>query len=191
MKTFVIVCSLVTISVATYGQAQTSGAVTFAELEGAVVNVSVVRQQIVQREGQEFPVRLENDLKLVIGHGEAFDVTTTSTAHTPRGVRKGKSETRSLTLQQPGETKVSDGGGMAWTFNDGALITMRTLKGGVFKREIAFIRNTGGLACTATETMTREAGAPSISVKSPIDGSPIAVKSSKQISSSCQVTMRK
>ena len=54
-----------------------SQAVTFAELDGALVEALVVHQQVLRREGREFPARLESDLTLLVpetkfsGHGRA------------------------------------------------------------------------------------------------------------------------
>jgi hypothetical protein len=64
--------------------------VTVSELEGAVIEVSVARNQVVRREGKQFPTRMHQDWRIVIGPSDKITSTIDSTSHTPHGVFKGK-----------------------------------------------------------------------------------------------------
>jgi hypothetical protein len=64
--------------------------VTFAELEGSSIEVRIVRQQVIRRDGHTFPVRVHSNLKLTADSDDKLDYTWSSVFDTPRGVRKGK-----------------------------------------------------------------------------------------------------
>jgi hypothetical protein len=171
--------------------AMTNRTVTFAELEGAAVEVQVVSQQIIRRGEKEYPVRFQNDLKIIIGPGDKIDGSITPTSHGPRGERQGNTRTFSTTLDKVGELVGSGGGVGAWTFaGDGTLIFLRTYKEGAFRRTIAFSRNAEGFSCTAKESLARENGVGGIALNSAIDNVPVTVVKSEQISSSCRVAKR-
>ena len=169
----------------------TDQAVTFSELEGAVVDVQVISQRFVRREEREFPVRFQNDLKIIIGPGDKIDGTITPTSHGPRGERQGKTLTFSNTLDKVGELVGSGGGIGAWSFaGDGTLIFLRTYKEGAFRRTIAFTRSAEGFSCSANETLARENGVGGLALNSAIDDVPVTVVRYEQISSSCRVAKR-
>jgi hypothetical protein len=169
----------------------TDQAVTFSELEGAVVDVQVISQRVVRREEREFPVRFQNDLKIIIGPGAKIDGTLTPTTNGPRGERQGKSRTFSTTLNKLAEIVGSGGGVGAWTFaGDGTLIFLRTYKEGAFRRTIAFTRSTEGFSCAANESLARENGVGGLALNSAIDDSSVTIVRYEQISSSCRVTKR-
>src|SRR5947207_3320587 len=61
-----------------------SGAeVSFLELEGRTIEAMTTTQQIIRREGRQFPVRLEVMRKIVVGANDKLDWTPTLTSHTP------------------------------------------------------------------------------------------------------------
>src|SRR5215475_6842749 len=64
--------------------------VTFAELEGSLIEARIVRQQVIQRDGHTFPMRFESNVKIIIGSDDKLDFTWSSVSHTPRGVIQGK-----------------------------------------------------------------------------------------------------
>jgi hypothetical protein len=168
-----------------------SQAVTFAELDGALVETLVVHQQVIRREGREFPVRLESDLTLLIGPGDQIQRTWTPTSHTPRGKIQGKPQTNLIKLERTRELGSLGGGHGVVVFSDGTLTFLRTLKGGALKRDVAFARGAEALTCTATEAFVRESGVGAIFFDSSIDGVPMIVVSAKQLSSTCRVTAGK
>jgi hypothetical protein len=169
----------------------TDQTVTFAELEGAAVEVRVVSQRIIRRGDREFPIRFQNDLKITIGPGNKIDGTITPTSHGPRGERQGRTLTFSTTLDKVGELVGYGGGIGAWTFaGDGTLIFLRTYKEGAFRRTIAFTRSAEGLSCTAKESLARENGVGGLALNSALDDVPITIVQSEQISSSCRVARR-
>lgn len=198
MMMLVMVLALLAISIAAWGQPDTReapsrqapprGAVTFAELEGSVIETRVVLQQVIQREGKEVAVRVEHDLRLTIGSGSRIDWTWTPTAYGPRGVRRGETRTFSNLLERPGETDLFGGSHGVWVFDKGTLTGLRTFKNGAFKSDTVFARDAEGLTCTASATFAREGGTGSITLDNAIDGVQVTVVSAKQISSSCRVT---
>ena len=150
-----------------------------------------MHQQVLRREGREFPARLESDLTLLIGPGDQIQRTWTRTIHTPRGKIQGKPQTNLIKLERTRELGSMGGGHGVVVFGDGTLTFLRTLKGGALKRDVAFTRGAQGLACIATEAFVRESGVGAIFFDSSIDGVPMIVVSAKQISSTCRVTTGK
>jgi adenine deaminase len=84
--------------------------VAFTDLEGHVINATIVRNQVVRREGRQASIQVNQQWKIVIGPGESIETTVASTVQTPRGQRKSKPRTGTLIL---GETQPirSQGGG--------------------------------------------------------------------------------
>jgi hypothetical protein len=177
---------LLTISAPAQGQT-----VTFADLDGALIEAHVVRQQVIWREAKQIPVRVENNLQLVVGPGDKIQHTVTSTSHTPRGTKRSESRTSSHTLERPREVRSQGGGDALYVFLDGTLTFLRTYKGGAFKRAFAFERDKEGLTCAVTEAFAREDGVGPIFLDSFIDGVATIVVSSKQLSSTCRVAAGK
>jgi hypothetical protein len=166
-------------------------AVTFAELDGSLIEAHIVRQQVIRREAKEFPVRIENNLQLVIGPGDKIQQTVTATSHTPRGTKPGETRTSLHTLERPREVRSLGGGNALYVFLDGTLTFLRTYKGGAFKRMIAFARDKEELTCTVSETFAREDGVGTIYLDSFVDGVSVIVVSYKQLSSRCRVAAGK
>ena len=164
---------------------------TFADLDGAVVEARFVRERMNRIQGREFEVRVDTDVKLVIGPGERIERTIAITMHTPRGIKKSPTEKSVHALEKPTETLSRGGGHGVFVFVDGALTAMRTFKSGGLRLTIAFSRGEQSLTCNATQAYARENGVDRIVLENPIDGLPTVILSSKQISSTCQVTLPK
>jgi hypothetical protein len=170
------------------GNPATNKAVTFAELEGLIVDTKIVRQQVIRRTGRTFPVRVESILKMIIGSDGKFDTTWHTVNDTPRGVFQGKTLSSSGTVNQDAKESPKEnlGGGVGvWSFSDGTLTYLRTYKvAGTFKRDISFSRAAEGFVCTANEAF----GSGPVVFNSPVDDVPITIVSWKQLSSTCRVS---
>jgi hypothetical protein len=175
-----------------------SQTVTFADLQGSVIEASVVYDQTVRWAGAGRDVRqtrLQTDLRTVIGPGNAITDTWTVMVTSHRGTRQSTPETASYTLGRPQQVSNLGGGHAVWTFADGELTFLRTYKTGGYKRTIAFARaaraagGAGGLTCTIRAPVAREEGAGEIRTESPFGGE-LEVLSRKQVSSTCRVTRR-
>lgn len=160
--------------------------VRFEELDGAVIDAIIVRQQWNRRNGKENSHVLQIDVKLVIGPDNRITMTTTSSSRGPWGVRQSPSQTTSTMLEQVKET---GRGNTVWTFADGTLTFLRANTiAGAFRRDIAFASGDKGLRCTARDTIVSEKGAGNIVTFSVMDGHPMTILREKQISSTCLVT---
>jgi hypothetical protein len=171
-------------------QASPGQALTLAELEGAEIQVKIVRHQMVRREGREFPVTVHNDWKLILRPGGMIEQTHDSTAHTPRGPRRAETLTGSFLVDHVRDVQSAGGGRAVWQFNEGTLTFLRTFKSGALKTTVALARGAEGLTCTANETFAREKGSGRIELKSRVDDAPITILSWKPVSSDCRVTKR-
>jgi hypothetical protein len=175
-----------------WGQSDTTATqpnehVTFAGLAGSVIEASVVRDQIVRREGKTFPVRVQNEIKILIGPDDRIQQSITPTADTRRGRRVGATMTAPFLLGKSRSLYGVGGGEGVVQFEDGVLSFLRTFKRGALKRTIAFSRSPNGLCCTAEETFAREEGVGDLAMNSAIDGTPVTIISYKQISSTRRV----
>jgi hypothetical protein len=164
-----------------------SQAVTFAELEDMVIDVQLLRQQTVRREGKVVSNRAQADVRLAIGSGGSIHATITPTGHNERGSRTGKPASASFVLGETRDMLIRGGGHGIWTFENGTLTYLRIFKGGAMKWTMAFARGADGLTCKASENFVREVGVNGIVTQSALDGVPIVILSAKQISSSCRV----
>ena len=73
--------------------------VTFADVDKALIEANVERQQVVRRDGREFPVRIESAISIVIGPGNKIQHTWTPTSHSPGGTKRaapGRACSRSI-----------------------------------------------------------------------------------------------
>jgi hypothetical protein len=172
------------------GQTTSRGPVTLAELADHAIEMKFVRDQVAKREGGEYPVRIEVDLKVVLGPGDRINWILGNTIHTPNGAQKPKPTSFSSKLEKPEQTRFFGAGHGVWIFSEGILTTLRTYPTGAFKREIKFARAAKGLECTATEGLAREDGAGGVVMTAP-DGRPVTIVSEKLVSSSCRVTRAK
>jgi hypothetical protein len=168
--------------------AQPNDPVTFAELEGSVIEARVVRDQTMRRGHTTFPIRLQSDIKLVIGPDDRIQLSVTPTTDTPSGRHVGPTRMGPFLLEKTRPLPTLGGGEGVHLFKDGVLTFIRTYKAGAFKRIIAFSRTPDGLSCTIEENYAREDGVGEIAMNSAIDGGPVVLLSYKQISSTCHIS---
>jgi hypothetical protein len=192
MKRLILLLALIAAPVRLCGQTavttiQPNDPVKFPELAGSVIEARVVRDQIVRRNGRTFPVRSQDDLKLVIGPDDRIEQSVTVTSDTRRGQRKGPTRTGMFILGEQRLVGALGGGNSAFTFADGVLTFIRTFREGAVKRTFAFSRRPDGLSCTANQTFAREEGVGDLAMDSAIDNVPVVIVSYKQISSTCRV----
>jgi hypothetical protein len=164
-------------------------AVTLADLQGAVIESTVVHQALVRRKGEDVQQQVQVYVKLAIGPNGKIEDTRAKTYQTSGGpIHQGKSGTTSSTLEQPRRVNSLGGGHFVWIFNAGTFTSLRTFASGAYKRDIVISRKPGGFTCTSTESYVREEGAASIEHASD-NGVAMTVTNSKQGSSICRVTM--
>jgi hypothetical protein len=164
--------------------------VTIADLQGSVIEARVVRGLVVRKNGREFPVRYQNDFRVVIGPGEQIHYTANAKNYTPSGIRPEKTRAGWSALERAVPINRDGGGHAVWIFRDSTLMTLRTFKEGGFKRTITFARGSNGLRCTASETYARERGTGPVTMTAETDGVLVTIVSSKPISSTCRVTKK-
>jgi hypothetical protein len=189
MKTYgwLLGCS---VCVGLSGAASTQGAVSFADLQGAVIQTRVLFQREGLSNGRPFQNQGEVVNTITITSANSLTTSAVSTADTPRGTRTSPTRSGSFTLGQPREIQAAGGGHALWIFEDGQLINLRTFRAGAYKGTISFSRGADGLRCTIRAAYAREAGIADWNWISPITGTDIQMKSIKPISSSCQVSKR-
>jgi hypothetical protein len=161
--------------------------VKFSDLEGAVIDAVIDRDQIVRRNGQTFPVTIEQNWKISVEVPNRVEVTVRSTARGPRGTRQAEPNTGTFTLDQPRGVRSRGGGEALWTFAEGTLTFTRTFQSGAYRSHFAFANAAEGLTCTATGAFARERGKEEIRLESPFGGGMVSIVSAKQTSSSCKV----
>ncbi len=169
-----------------------SASLTAADLVGATVDAKVTMDQVIQREGRQFPVQLHQQIKVTFLDGDTIEWSLTPVSDTPRGRRQGPTRRAKTSLGKPRDTNTLGGGQALWFFEDNTLILIRTYGGaGGYKRTISFERKGDGFACTARETFMREEGVGRVSLRSAIDDVPVVIVNAKMASSSCKVTLKK
>lgn len=162
--------------------------VTYAELEGAVVQASVTYHQVRRSDGEDVSGLVRQDWRFVIGSGERIQYESTITAFFRRGSRSSTPETGTARLGRPGQTAQHGGGDGVWVFANGTLTFLRTYRGeGGYKRSIHFSRSPSGYSCTIKTAFARENGRGAIRFTSPVDGGRVEMLSAKTVSSSCRV----
>jgi hypothetical protein len=189
MARVVALASLAAMATMTATPARGQG-VTFADLDGLVIEADIVRDQVVRREGWEFLTENTVRWKVVIGPGDAIENTVSQTSQTARGDHKSRPMTNSYILGTARELKTQGGGTGAWEFADGTLSFMRTFRQGAYRASFAFSRGAGGLTCTVTDSFGREGGRGAIVMESVIDGSEVTIIRSKLLSTNCRVVKR-
>jgi hypothetical protein len=162
-------------------------ALKFSDLEGLEVTAKAIHDQVIRREGREFPAKFERDLKVVVGPGDTIHLTITPTVQGPRGRRQGTTHSGPFTLDQVRDVPGGGGGTGVWSFGEGALTFIRTFRGGAYRSTITFVRSGDWFSCTINEGFARESGRTTIALNSPVDNTPITIISSKQTSSRCAV----
>jgi hypothetical protein len=165
--------------------------VTLVDLEGAVIETSVVYDRTIRLQDQGVvPSRLQHDRTITIGPGGNLHSTLVHNISTPRGLVVRR-ESGSATIGKPKQVQSLGGGGDAvWIFENGTLTLLRTFRSGAYKFEIAFTRGASGILCKVRAPYVRENGTGSIEMASAGNGQNFEVISERQVSSSCQVTKR-
>jgi len=188
MKILLMSFAFAITSPAAWAQADTR--ITFADLDGTVIQATIVREQTLLRGNRQISNSRQSDWRIIIGPGDRIEYKLDAISHTKAGPRKAKPIHTVLRLEQPREAAQLGGGHMVWVFEDQTLTNLRVYKGGAFKRTFAFARSGNGLSCSATETLARETGVKGVELESSVDDAPIVILSAKQTSSTCKVSKR-
>jgi len=161
-----------------------SQTVTFADLAGAKIRTKLVTDMMVRRQGRQFPASQEVERQIYMELDGRITFSTRVTAHSPRGTRATPVRATTVKLDQPWFT---ENGEAVWQFKDGDLTFVRSYEGGALRTIISFKRDGQNLTCAVGSVFARERGKNSIVLNSPIDGVQVAILSSKQVSSACNV----
>jgi hypothetical protein len=157
-------------------------AVTWAELQGAVIE-SASRYTIrILRDGIERSTMSRGSWKINVGPGQS--ISGTLTRETRGGI---KTDSGTFTLGRP--QKFADGD-TVWFFENGSLVNLRTFQAGGIKVTYTFTRRAGGLACSVHAPWVRESGEATISRDAVGGIGNVQVLGAKQESSSCSVSRR-
>jgi hypothetical protein len=165
--------------------------VTLQELEGSQLAITITRDMVVRRDGRQASVGANIDWSVRVGADGVIEESFQTTADTPYGRRRGERMSGSFTIDQVRRAEGLGGGEAVWTFKDETLSLIRSLKSGAYRLDIVVSRGAGGLACAAREAFARENGTGSIVLNSSLDGRPMTVVRSRQISSSCRLSRAK
>jgi hypothetical protein len=183
MKLWSVVVGASAVAAPAWGQP-----VTFADLQGATIEASVVHHQVRRRDGQVVSGETRQTWRTVIGPGDTIHSTSSNTAYGPRGSRSSAPRSGSFTLGKPRPVSDLGGGHAVWAFTNGTLNYLRTYRAaGGYKRTFSFTRSGAGLTCTIRTAFAREDGVGNIDFESPMGGR-VEILSSKQVSSSCRVS---
>jgi hypothetical protein len=133
-------------------------AATLADLNAVTIEGSIVHQQVIHRDGHQYPNQTRFDLKVSIRDGR-IEGSSRSSGRDFRGPYKGKVQPISSTIEKPVVSGNYGGGNGVWFMNERTLTSLFVFKdGGAFKREIFFSRADNVLACTIKDTFARENG---------------------------------
>jgi len=163
-------------------------AVTFADLQGAVIEVGAVRQMRISREGSVRTPEVHTTGQIKIGPGDTIATTFANTSIRDGHARAGTPGSGKFTLGEPRKTR--DGDEVVWMFSDNSLARLRAHgEGGAGgqKMTIAFQRGPNGLQCAFKIEFAREDNVADIRTHSRIDGKLVQILESKQVSSNCKV----
>jgi hypothetical protein len=167
-------------------------AVSLADLEGAVIDVSAVHQEKIVRNGQLRSPELHTTGHLTIGAGGAITVQFQSTAVGPWGARAGATRSNTQVIGKPGRD--NQGNDVVWIFANGTLTRLRVHHaGGEGGQKMTFVfrRGPDGLRCSFSMPFARETGgAGEIRKDAAVDGAPIQILEFRPVSSSCSVAKR-
>lgn len=167
----------------------TAQPVALADLQGAVVEATVVNQQDQISNGKEGSRRVQQDWRYVIGPGERVQYHSVVTSVGRGGSRSSTPETGNAGIGRPGQTSSMGGGDGLWVFENSTLTFLRTYRGeGGYRRSISFRRNGAGFNCTVTTAFARENGRGAIRFTSPVDGSNLELRQVRTLSTRCKVS---
>ncbi len=165
-------------------------AVTPTDLEGYTVDTRVVVDQRIRRDGRDLNIQMHFRAQVAFEPDNVVRFEFSSTGFGPRGARQSPGLKGRALLGKVVESRDRDGGQAAWTFENGALTTLRIYgNAGGFKRTISFDRNgADSFTCKAEAAYLREDGVGRVATRSAIDNVPFTVLTAKQVSSSCKVS---
>jgi hypothetical protein len=160
---------------------------TFSDLEAAKIQIKLVTEMLVQREGSpQFPITNQADWNITVESGAKIGWSFQPTVHSPRGDRVGQKFASTATLDKPWYTP---NGEAIWQLTEGTLIFVRSFKnGGAMRMSIGFKQDGPNLTCIANLVFARERDKNSLTMNSAIDGVPFTAFSWKPVSSSCDVS---
>jgi len=159
---------------------------SFSQLEGAHIHATLVTEiQTKQATGLEGPATAEIEWNVAFGSGGKITWSYWPVIRTGRGDQKGATIAGTSGLDEAWHTENGDA---MWQFRDGELIFVRSYQGGAMRLIIAVKQDGPNLGCVATNVFAREGDKHDLIINSPIDGTPIAILSWKQVSSNCEVT---
>jgi hypothetical protein len=164
--------------------------VTPADLEGYAVDTRVVMDQRTRSNGRDFNVQMHFRAKIAFEPDDVILFELSSIGFGPRGSRQAPARKGRALLGKVTESRNHDGGQAVWTFENGALTTLRIYgNAGGFKRTISFMRDgADAFSCKIEAAYLREDGVGRVAFRSAVDNAPVAILSSKQASSSCKVS---
>ena len=164
-------------------------AVNWSDLEGAVVDADIQRDQRTGRLGLSASVTVQQTWRISIAADKSLEFTVTTTASGPGAPAKPLTSSGTVILDERREVPTFGGGMTVWEFVDGTLTFFRTFRSGAYRAHFAFARAPGGLACSVSEAFARENGTGEIRMQ-PESGGEITIISSKVLATSCKVTER-
>ena len=165
-------------------------AVTFADLDGHVIEARFVREQENRRDGKTFSVTVRQNWMVSIGPEKAITFTVRSRVQGPRRVRDMGPLSGSYTLDETREVETQGGGNAIWTFADETLTFIRTYRAGARRITFAFERGPDGLTCTAGFAFAREDGSGPLRLKGLASGRDTEIVQARLVSSTCRVAKK-
>jgi hypothetical protein len=164
-------------------------AINWSDLEGAVVDADIQRDQRMGRLGLSASVTVQQAWKISIAADKSLEFTVTTTARGPGTPAKPLTNSGTVTLDKRREIATYGGGMTVWEFADGTLTFFRTFRSGAYRAHFAFVRAPAGLACSVSEAFVREDGTGAIRMQ--LDsGGEITIISSNPLATTCKVTER-
>lgn len=164
--------------------------VKFVDLDGVVIDASFTRDQVHRREGQTISAKMVGTWKVAIEPDHQVRFTYKVVGHTSRGTREAKPVSGIFALDEKVEVQTRGHGVAMWTFGDGTLTFTRTQEAGAYRFSFSFAASPNGMTCSVREAFAREDGKGEIKLRSPFDGSPVTIISTKLVSSSCKVSKK-
>ena len=164
------------------------GALPLSQLEGVNIHATLVTKcsQTKQATGSEGLSNHGGSIgTLPFRTGGKISWNYQPVIRTGRGDQKGATIAGTSGLDEAWRTENGDA---MWQFRDGELIFVRSYRGGAMRLIIAVKQDGPNLGCVATNVFAREGDKRDLIINSPIDGTPIAILSWKQVSSNCEVT---
>jgi hypothetical protein len=171
-----------------FAQTVPNQAVTFADLQGTVIEVSAVHQQHIKRDGKDRRRELRTEGLVKIWPGDMISATFTNTNVRNGGMRAGEPRSGTFTLGKPRTTQ--NGDDVVWQFSDNSLIRLRAYGkdgAGGSKQIITFQREPDGLHCNFSMDLAREDDTGPVRTRSRVENVPVQILESKQVSSTCRV----